>query len=93
VWSQLEGVKADIDYASLEAYFAVLDTKSAPASALTSSTSSSTSKGSIKKQAVMLLPIQRSNNIGVFLANLKMTAQQVSSTVRSYIRRVLILIG
>ncbi|GAX75451.1 hypothetical protein CEUSTIGMA_g2895.t1, partial [Chlamydomonas eustigma] len=85
VWSQLEGVKADIDYVSLEAYFAVLDTKSGPASALTSSTSSSTSKGSTKKQAVMLLPIQRSNNIGVFLANLKMSAHLVCESVKDLI--------
>ena len=67
VWSQLEPGGADVDFETLEDEFAAKQTRGLlPAGAAQQ-----------KAKHTMLLPLQRAQNVGVFLTKLKMSPAQV----------------
>ena len=73
-------MQADVDYEALQEQFAMLNNaKSGTQSQRASATGSSASGTALLRRApvVTLLAMQRSNNIGVLLANLKMPPAQV----------------
>lgn len=73
VWSKInQAPHPDVDFKSLEEQFAVEDKGPKPLKGLSSCK---------KPIAKMLLPVQRSNNVGIMLANLKMTPAQVKDAI------------
>ena len=85
MWSRLNEVQADVDYEALQEQFAMLNNaKSGTTQSQRASAAGSSASGTAllrRAPVVTLLAMQRSNNIGVLLANLKMPPAQVRGLV------------
>ena len=79
VWSRLNEVHVNVDYAELQDQFAMLNNGTLGTQSQRASAAGSSSSGALLRRApvVTLLAMQRSNNVGVLLANLKMPPAQV----------------